>query len=304
MKKLYLTTPKEFSFKSTLYSHGWSDLRPFQLVKNPLHITYAVNSSSKKVTLLSISEAGDQRLKIVFDSELNDQEKKQVLETVKRMFRLNEDYSEFFKLAGKSKEFSWVVKFSAGRLLRCGSLWEDMVKMLCTTNCTWRLTQIMTENLVQKMGKSKKIKESGKTIHTFPEPGDIAKQTEEYLRSEIKMGYRAPYLLEFASAVASGKLDLDEFEDNSHSSTDIYKKIRQLKGFGDYAVSNILKLLGRFDNMGADSWSRQKFFEKHHGGKPGDDKKIQSHYKKYGKWAGLFFWMDVSEEWYRKEVPW
>lgn len=304
MEKLYLTTPKEFSFKSTLYSHGWSDLPPFKLVKNPLHITYVVKNSSQDINFLSISDLGDQQLEITADSELNDQEKNQVLETVKRMFRLDEDYSEFFELAGKSKEFSWVVKYSAGRLLRCGSLWEDMVKMLCTTNCTWRLTQIMTENLVLKLGTGKKIKESGKTIQAFPGPEEIAKQTEEYLRNEIKMGYRAPYLLEFASAIASSKLDLDEVEDNSLSTTDIYKKIRQLKGFGDYAVSNLLKLLGRYDNMGADSWSRQKFFEKHHGGKPGDDKKIQSYYKKFGKWAGLFFWMDVSEEWYRKEVPW
>jgi N-glycosylase/DNA lyase len=276
LEKLYLSTPNNFSFKSTLYSHGWSDLPPFKLVKNPLHIIYVVKNSSQDINLLSISDSGDHQLEIIADSELNDQEKNQVLETVKRMFRFDEDYSEFYELAGKSEQFSWVVKYSAGRLLRCGSLWEDMVKMLCTTNCTWRLTQIMTENLVQKMGKGKKIKESGRTIHAFPEPGDIAKQTEEYLRSEIKMGYRAPYLLEFATAVASGKLDLDEIEDNSLSSTDIYKKIRQLKGFGDYAVSNLLKLLGRYDNMGADSWSRQKFFEKHHGGKSGDDKKIQN----------------------------
>jgi N-glycosylase/DNA lyase len=118
------------------------------------------------------------------------------------------------------------------------------------------------------------------------------------------MGYRAPYLLEFAAAIISGKLDLAEFEDHSVNTTDLYKKMRQVKGFGDYAVSNLLKLLGRYDNMGADSWSRQKFYDKHHKGKAVEDKKIQTYYKKYSKWAGLFFWMDVSKDWYEKEIPW
>ena len=304
MEKLYLSTPNEFSFKSTLYSHGWSDLRPFKLVEKPLGITYVVKTSPKNINLLNISEVENQKLEIIIDGHLNDQDKNQVLKIVKRIFRLDEDYREFYKIAGKTKEFYWVVKYGAGRLLRSGSLWEDMVKMLCTTNCTWRLTQIMTENLVVKLGEEKRIKESENKIHSFPEPTDVANKTEDYLRNEIKMGYRAPYLLEFAGEVVSGKIDLDRFEDSSISSTELYNNIRKIKGFGDYAVSNLLKLLCRYDNMGADSWSSQKFSQKYYDGKPVDNKKIQSHYNKYGKWAGLFFWMDVSEDWYKKEIPW
>jgi len=161
--------------------------------------------------------------------------------------------------------------------------------MLCTTNCTWRLTQIMTENLVTKLGADMKIGESDRSVYTFPEPQDIANQTDEYLRNEIKMGYRAPYLLKFANEVTEGSLDLTEFDDSSIPSSELYKKIRKIKGFGDYAASNLLKLLGRYDNMGADSWSGQKFSQKHFNGKPVDHKKIYAHYKKYGKWAGLFF---------------
>jgi len=98
--------------------------------------------------------------------------------------------------------------------------------------------------------------------------------------------------------------NLDEFEDKSIVTDELYKKLRNIKGFGDYAVSNLLKLLGRYDYLGADSWSRQKYYDKHRKGKAVDDKIIQSHYRKYGKWAGLFFWMDVSEDWYTREIPW
>jgi N-glycosylase/DNA lyase len=304
MGKLYLNIPQNFSFKSTVYSHGWADLQPFHLQENPLQITYITKSASNTVHSLNIPNTEIGQLEISTDSKLADSEKGIILKIVERMFRLDEDYSEFYDLAGKSQVFSWVIKYRAGRLLRCGTLWEDMVKMLCTTNCTWRLTQIMTENLVTKLGTPKHIKAAVDPIYAFPGPEEIANQTEDYLRNEIKMGYRAPYLLEFSRGILNGKYMLDEYEDRSVPTDDLYKKLIGIKGFGEYAVSNLLKLLGRYDYLGADSWSRQKFFDKHYKGKSVVDKKIQSHYRKYGKWSGLFFWMDVSEDWYTKEIPW
>jgi 3-methyladenine DNA glycosylase/8-oxoguanine DNA glycosylase len=189
-------------------------------------------------------------------------------------------------------------------MLRCGTLWEDMVKMLTTTNCTWRLTQIMVENLVMKLGGPEKNNKSEGALHAFPDANAIAARNEDYLRNKIKMGYRAPYLLEFSRAVTNNTLDLNQFEDAAIPTDKVYKNLRKIKGFGDYAVSNLLKLLGRYDFLGADSWSRQKFAEKHNKGEPVDDTEIESSYKKFGKWSGLFFWMDVSEDWYKKERPW
>lgn len=304
MENLYLNTPQNFSFKSTVYSHGWSDLKPFQLGQNPVRLSYVYGSSRNQVHFLNIFESGKRRLEIQTEGKLTDPQRKEILNIIERMFRLDEDYAEFYNIAKASDEYSWILKYGAGRLLRGASLWEDMVKMLCTTNCTWRLTQIMTENLVSKMGRGKKNKNSEKTIQTFPAPEEIANKTEKYLRNEIKMGYRAPYLLEFAQSVVSGRLNLQEFESHSISTSDLYKELRGIKGFGDYAVSNLLKLLGRYDFLGADSWSRQKFYDKHFKGKSVDDKKIQSHYKKFGNWSGLFFWMDMTENWYKEDFPW
>ncbi len=304
MENLYLKTPADFSFKSTVYSHGWADLKPFQLTEDPLKLSYVVNTALQEVRALTISETEDNRIKITSHEAVESKAKDQVKKIVTRMFRLDEDYDEFYGLANQSEEFSWIMKYNAGRMLRCGSLWEDMVKMLCTTNCTWRLTQIMTENLTLKLGSAKRLKSNKEISYSFPQPADIANQTEDFLRNEIKMGYRAPYLLEFSQAIVNGKMNLEEFEDNSIETGDLYKRIRNIKGFGDYAVSNLLKLLGRYDYLGADSWSRQKFFYKHKKGRSVSDKKIHSHYEKFGKWAGLFFWMDVSEDWYTKEIPW
>jgi hypothetical protein len=80
--------------------------------------------------------------------------------------------------------------------------------------------------------------------------------------------------------------------------------MRKLKGFGNYAVSNLLKLLGRYDYYGADSWSLKKFSEIHMAGKSCTEKDIANHYDHLGEWRGLFFWMDMTQDWYEREFPW
>ena len=304
MNSITLSTPPNFSFKSTLYSHGWADLPPFNFNEGELGLNYVFPIPTGKVYRLQIKSSHSNKLDILINNDARESERRHFLAAVNRMFRLDEDYDQFYSMAKKYIEFSWIVDFGAGRLLRCSSLWEDMVKMLCTTNCTWRLTQIMVENLVEKLGD--KIKdEKGKIIASaFPDAKSIAFCNEEFLRGEIKMGYRAPYLLEFSQAVTNGDLDLDEFENTNIPTPDLYKHLRAIKGFGDYAVSNLLKLLGRYDYLGADSWSRQKFAEKHNKGNACDDEHIKEYYNKFGKWSGLFFWMDVCEDWYKKEKPW
>ncbi len=302
MGKPVLNTPDKFSFKSTIYSHGWADLLPFRISENPFHIILTIQTESECVFPLQISSPNDRILEIHVLNDPSDLEEVEILSGLKRMFRLNEDYSDFYSIAETSKDFNWVCDYRAGRMLRCTSLWEDMVKMLCTTNCTWRLTQIMTENLVQELGKKTEI--NGVEFRAFPKVDTVASKDETYLRNKIKMGYRAPYLLSFAQTIVRGKINLSDLESDQISTTDLYKQLRGIKGFGDYAVSNLLKLLGRYDYLGADSWSRQKFADKHNKGKKCEDKKIEKFYKSYGKWAGLFFWMDVSADWYTREKPW
>ena len=304
MKNINVKLPPDFSFKSTIFSHGWADLDPFIIGADHTSLSYSLQTARGKVYNLQITHTDNTTMNILTLPAVSEDDRKDVLRMVQRMFRLDEDYLPFYQLAGKSPGFSWIVTHKAGRLLRSGNLWEDMVKMLCTTNCTWRLTQIMTENLVQKLGRPVPVKGSQPLKNAFPDARTLASVDESFLRNEIKMGYRAPYLLEFALRVARREVDLKKFEDTPIPTSELYKALRQMKGFGDYAVSNLLKLLGRYDYLGADSWSRQKFIQKHNKGKPCDDKKIISYYKKFGNWSGLFFWMDVSEEWYQREKPW
>ena len=86
--------------------------------------------------------------------------------------RLDEDFSPFHEEANRYPEFRWICETGSGRLLRAPTVFEDAVKMLLTTNCTWRLTTIMVTNLVQAVGE-----QFDETHWTFPTPEAVASLT-------------------------------------------------------------------------------------------------------------------------------
>jgi len=71
-----------------------------------------------------------------------------------------------------------------------------------------------------------------------------------------------------------------------------------VKGLGPYAAGNLLRLLGRCDYLALDTWVRQQFFKIHRKGRRVQDTAIERHYKKFGVWKGLFFWLEMTKEWH------
>jgi len=118
----------------------------------------------------------------------------------------------------------------------------------------------------------------------------------------VKAGYRAPYLLELAERVASRKLDVESWRSSTLSTGDLLKEIRAIKGIGPYASENILRLLGRYDYLGLDSWVRARYYEIHHHGRKVKDGTIERRYARYGKWRGLLFWFEMTKTWDKKSL--
>jgi len=170
--------------------------------------------------------------------------------------------------------------------------------MMCTTNCSWALTEIMVENLCSKLGEP-----FDESHSAFPSAEAIAEVSEKFLRKEIRAGYRAPYLLELSRRVAKGVLNPERWRISTLPTEELFDEVRSIKGIGPYAAGNILKLLGRYDYLGTDSWCRKRFFEIHKNGRKTTDKSIERFYKPFGTWRGLFFWLDVTRHWYDEKFP-
>ncbi len=290
----------EFNLTSTMYSHGWYALAPFSVDKERKGITRIFELSSGKIVTATIQKstlASGNALTVSTDSKLTPAEQRQVTQHIKTCLRLDEKYDHFYQIASTHKEFQWVPQLGAGRLLRTPTVYEDVVKMICTTNCSWALTEILTENLCKKLGT--KVSE---TAYTFPSPEAIADCTESYIRKEIRAGYRAPYLLELSKRIVKKELEIEHWRTSDLPTDELFKLVRSVKGIGPYAAGNILKLLGRYDYLAIDSWCRAKFFEKHRKGRKTSDKVIEKYYKPLGEWRGLFFWLDLTKYWYERDV--
>jgi hypothetical protein len=93
------------------------------------------------------------------------------------------------------------------------------------------------------------------------------------------------------------------WRDSSVPTPELFAEVRSVKGIGPYAAGNILKLLGRYDYLGIDSWCRKKFFDLFKDGRIVSDRTIERHYAPFGKWRGLLFWLDVTEDWYHEQFP-
>ncbi|NNE65938.1 MAG: hypothetical protein HKN33_05170 [Pyrinomonadaceae bacterium] len=165
---------------------------------------------------------------------------------------------------------------------------EDLVKTICTTNCTWSLTKMMTTNLVEKLGGK-----SDKRTRSFPTAHQMASKSGSFFEKEIRSGYRGPYLLELAESVASGKFDPESWLESELTTDELRKEMKKIKGVGNYAAENLLKLIGRYDGLALDSFLRSGFYTHHNRGKRCSDKKIERFYSDFGKWKGLVIWFDI-----------
>jgi 3-methyladenine DNA glycosylase/8-oxoguanine DNA glycosylase len=252
----YIDTPANFSFQHTAQSHGWYDLRPFSFDEATGILRHVFKAGGGPVGY-SVVDAGG-RLRVGFDGNAT---RNEVLAAVTHILRLDDDLSGFYGLASEDGRLKWAAEHGAGRMLRSPTVWEDLVKTICTTNCSWGLTRKMVENLVEDLGE-----EAPGFGRAFPTPAAMAGVPVEFYRDTARAGYRSPYFVELAESVASGAVDPESWLHSELPTPDLKKEIKKVKGVGDYAAENLLKLLGRYDGLSLDSWLRAGFYKTHNGG--------------------------------------
>lgn len=295
MKKMsnsfVIPMPENFSFRQAVTGHGWYDLAPFEYDEALGTLSYT-HEDRRVGKCQSFTMAGEKTgIRITGLSRSLDRVIVEPL--VRHMVRADEEFDAFYSAVAEHPEFSWVVKLNGGRLLRSGTVFEDLVKSLCTTNCSWALTRIMTKNLVESLGKK-----ASNGRRAFPSANALASVSETFFRDEVRAGYRSPYFVELSDRVASGDLDPETWLTSELPTPELKKEIKKVKGVGDYAAENLLKLIGRYDGLALDSWLRGGFFKKHNREKQCSDKKIEKHYRKFGEWKGLAIWCDMTRSWF------
>ena len=221
---------------------------------------------------------------------------------VRRMLCLDDDLSGFYAAVAADPDLAWAAR-GAGRLLRSPTVFEDVVKTVCTTNCAWSATERMVGALVGRLGEpAPGAPPTGVAARAFPTPEAMAAAGEEFYARVTRAGYRGPYLREIARRVASGELDLEELLTAGRGELpdeEVERRLLELPGVGPYAAAHVMLLLGRHSRLVLDSWTRPKYARLR--GKPAGklvaDATIARRFRRYREHAGLAFWLVLTRDW-------
>ena len=289
--ELTIKTPSTFNFQRTVISHGWYGLLPFEFDRQKWKLVRVLDRGSQPPVTVTLT--GTKRsVKVTTDTTLAKKDSEKVLSDVRHMLRLDENLEHFYSSTKNDTDFGWIAAQGAGRLLRSPTVFEDLVKMICTTNCSWALTEKMVTSFVEKVGR-----DTTDGRKSFPSAEALAEKPLSFFVNEIRAGYRAEYLKELVGRVASGELDVEAWLKSDLPTAELVKEIKGVKGVGNYAAENLLKLLGRYDGLALDSWTRAKFFQVRNNGRKTTDKRIARYYSRFNEWRGLALWCDVTRDW-------
>ncbi len=155
---LEIEVNKPYDFEQGVRDHGWVALAPFHWVNDHASLQRVERLTSGKVAVLQISalDGGDcvrQRIDAQADTKLSAADQQEIRDKVCWMLRLDEDLREFYAAVKDHPTVAEKVVGGRGRLLRSPTLFEDVVKTICTTNTTWTQTKAMVARLVNTAGE-------------------------------------------------------------------------------------------------------------------------------------------------------
>jgi 3-methyladenine DNA glycosylase/8-oxoguanine DNA glycosylase len=283
----------------TLVSHGFHELAPVTLDEQARTLSLTLRVPRGKPRRVTI-EQGPRRNALVTTagSSPSATTRASISEQVGRVLHLDHDLASFYAVASEDPELAWAAT-GAGRMLRSPTVWEDVIKTLCTTNCSWGLTVTMVRALVTTLGDLPMG--SRDPLHSaFPTSEAMAERDEAFYREVVRSGYRAPSFVRLSNIVASGELDLEALGAASREDlpdAEVEEQLLALPGIGPYAAAHIMMTLGRNSRLILDSWTRPTYARLSGARRQPTDAQIQRRFRRYGPDAGLAFWLYVTQDW-------
>ena len=283
--KITLSASLPFRFHSVVHSHGWYQLAPFAWDAENGVLSKVERLASGRVVVMQMRHA-DNGVSVEVRGRLTKAEAREVTDKTAWMFMLEADFGEFYALADQEPRLAHVRPQAHGRFLRSTTIYEDLTKVIMTTNIQWSGTKRLAQALVNRFGDQL---DADPLRRAFPQPEAVARSRESTLRG-LGFGYRAPYILQLSRGVAAGKLDLRPLTDQQRTTEEVRKDLLALPGIGPYAAGTMLGILGRYDFIGVDSQAMSAVSKWFYAGKPVGPKEIEAVFGRWGKFRALAYW--------------
>jgi 3-methyladenine DNA glycosylase/8-oxoguanine DNA glycosylase len=285
--------------RRTILSHGVADLPPMRVDEETpvLEATVPLAGRAPRSVRIVPGRPGFAAIEVVGRAP-GAGERAALLEVAAHVLRLDEDLSPFYAQAAHDPDLVWAAA-GAGRLIRSPTVFEEVVKTICTTNCAWSGTVRMVGALVEHLGEAAPdAPADGPLGRAFPTPAAMAEAGESFYRDVARAGYRGAYLRSLAADVAAGRLDLEELaraDADELPDEEVATRLLALPGVGPYAAAHVMMLVGRYSRLVLDSWTRPKYASLR--GRSAKDATIERRFRRFGPYAGLAFWLVLTRDW-------
>jgi 3-methyladenine DNA glycosylase/8-oxoguanine DNA glycosylase len=280
-------------------SHGFAELAPTRLDEKARTLEVTLRTRKGKPRRVRIREAHSPEVAVIdiLGPVVGVQVREDVVAGVRHVLRLDHDLAGFYRKAELDPDLAWAAS-GAGRMLQGPSVFEDVVKTICTTNCAWSATVRMVGAVVEHLGDAA-VGGDGPLSNAFPTAATMADTPEAFYRDVARAGYRGAYLRSLARSVADGELDLDALASaapDELTDEELEQRLLAIPGVGPYAAAHIMMTMGRNSRLILDSWTRPNY-ARLIGKKTVSDAQIRRRFARYGDHAGLAFWLFVTRDW-------
>jgi 3-methyladenine DNA glycosylase/8-oxoguanine DNA glycosylase len=285
--------------RRTIASHGVADLPPNQIDEDARTLEVTLRVPRGRPRTVGVAQGPPGKAAVTVLGPIPSRAiAEALLERVRHVLRLDEDLSDFYARVQADPDLAWAAS-GAGRMVRSATVFEDLVKTICTTNCAWSATVRMVGALVEHLGEpAVGAPRDGPYGRAFPTPAAMAEADEKFYKDVVRSGYRGPYLRSVAESAASGEIDLEALAATPReelADAEVLERLLALPGVGPYAAAHMMMLLGRYSLLILDSWTRPKYASVN--GRKASDKTIERRFHRYGPYAGLAFWLYLTHDW-------
>jgi len=203
------------------------------------------------------------------------------------MLGLNLNLDDFWALCRRDPRLRYVPRTGAGRFLSSGNLYEDVLKAICGTNITWRQA-VAAVNRLAALGPV--IGATG--YRAFPTPDAVRRMGPRRLSDVSRLGYRVPYLVEWAERVASGDPGCVAAEAGELAGEDLRRFFLSVRGVGKSTCHYLMMMHGFADQIPIDSSVYLYLRENRFGGRRPTERQIRRLYEPFGVWKAYAYWFE------------
>ncbi len=163
------------------------------------------------------------------------------------MLGVEQDVSAFYEMAGEDAHLEPVIRLMHGlHIPRTATTYEAMILAILGQQISIHVARMLRTLLIQTYGRS--MEHVGATYCAFPAPEALCAAGVDGLRKIKFSGRKSEYIVDIASKVASGELDLDGLR--GRSGEEIVERLTALRGIGPWTANWLMiRSLGNTDGF-------------------------------------------------------